>query len=101
MSRARLKLCVSKGNRATFGFELIGPLAVTSANRSGEPNAATAETVLEQLAGRIELILDGGRVPGGVPSTVVDCTGPFPKVLREGPISAADILAAVNAGEAE
>lgn len=82
-------------------LELTGPLAVTSANRSGEPNAATAETVLEQLAGRIELILDGGRVPGGVPSTVVDCTGPFPKVLREGPISAADILAAVNEGEAE
>ena len=48
---------------------------------------------------RIELILDGGRVPGGVPSTVVDCTGPFAKVLREGPISAAAIEAAVNEGE--
>ncbi len=82
-------------------LELTGPLAVTSANRSGEPNAATAEAVLEQLAGRIELIIDGGRVPGGVPSTVVDCTSPFPKVLREGPISAADILAAVNEGEGE
>ena len=82
-------------------LELTGPLAVTSANRSGEPNAATAADVLEQLSGRIELILDGGRVPGGVPSTVVDCTGPFPQVLREGPISAADILAAVNEGEAE
>ena len=81
-------------------LELTGPLAVTSANRSGEPNAATAADVLEQLSGRIELILDGGRVPGGVPSTVVDCTGPFPQVLREGPISAADILAAVNEGEA-
>ena len=82
-------------------LELTGPLAVTSANRSGEPNAATAEAVREQLAGRIELILDGGRVPGGVPSTVVDCTTPFPKVLREGPISAAEIMAAVNEGEAE
>jgi L-threonylcarbamoyladenylate synthase len=82
-------------------LELTGPLAVTSANRSGEPNAATAEAVLEQLAGRVELILDGGRVPGGVPSTVVDCTTPFPRVLREGPISAAAILAAVNEGEAE
>ncbi|MCC7359947.1 MAG: threonylcarbamoyl-AMP synthase [Anaerolineales bacterium] len=81
-------------------LELTGPLAVTSANRSGEPNAATAQDVLEQLTGRIELVLDGGRVPGGVPSTVVDCTGPFPKVLREGPIAAAAIEAAVNAGEA-
>jgi len=81
-------------------LELTGPLAVTSANRSGEPNAATAADVLEQLTGRIELILDGGRVPGGGPPTVVDCTGPFPKVLREGPISAAEIEAAVNEGEA-
>ena len=80
-------------------MEITGPLAVTSANRSGEPNAATAQEVLEQLTGRIELVLDGGRVPGGVPSTVVDCTGPFAKVLREGPISAAAIEAAVNEGE--
>ena len=72
-----------------------GPLAVTSANRSGEPNALTAADVLAQLAGRIELVLDGGRVPGGVPSTVVDCTGPTPKILREGPVTAADIAAAV------
>ena len=72
-----------------------GPLAVTSANRSGEPNALTAADVLAQLSGRIELVLDGGRVPGGVPSTVVDCTGPVPQVLRDGPVSAADIAAAV------
>jgi L-threonylcarbamoyladenylate synthase len=80
-------------------MELTGPLAVTSANRSGEPSPNTAEEVLEQLNGRVELVIDGGRVPGGVPSTVVDCTSPFPKVLREGPISAEAIQAAVNAGE--
>jgi L-threonylcarbamoyladenylate synthase len=72
-----------------------GPMAVTSANRSGEPNALTAADVLAQLSGRIELVLDGGRVPGGVPSTVVDCTGPIPQVLREGPVTAADIAAVV------
>ena len=72
-----------------------GPMAVTSANRSGEPNALTAADVLAQLAGRIELVLDGGRVPGGVPSTVVDCTASIPQVLREGPVSAAAIAAAV------
>lgn len=73
---------------------LTGPMAVTSANRSGEPNAQTAADVMAQLAGRIELVLDGGRVPGGVPSTVVDCTAAEPLVLREGPVSAAAIAAA-------
>jgi L-threonylcarbamoyladenylate synthase len=72
-----------------------GPMAVTSANRSGKPNALTAADVLAQLAGRIELVLDGGRVPGGVPSTVVDCTAATPRVLREGPVTGADIAAAV------
>jgi L-threonylcarbamoyladenylate synthase len=76
---------------------LAGPMAVTSANRSGEPNSLTAADVLAHLNGRIELLIDGGRVRGGVPSTVVDCTAPAPQVLREGPITAADI-AAVAAG---
>jgi L-threonylcarbamoyladenylate synthase len=83
-----------------FAWRLLtqtGPMAVTSANRSGEPNALTAADVLAQLAGRIELVLDGGRVPGGVPSTVVDCTGPIPQVLRDGPVTAADIAAVVAA----
>jgi L-threonylcarbamoyladenylate synthase len=68
-------------------LRLIGPLAVTSANRSGKDNTNTAEEVMAQLSGRIHLILDGGRSPGGVPSTVVDCTGPELAVLRPGPIS--------------
>lgn len=79
-------------------LEHVGPMAVTSANRSGERNPLTAEDVLEQLGGRIELLIDGGRVPGGVPSTVVDCTGPTPAVLREGPITRAMILAAISEG---
>jgi L-threonylcarbamoyladenylate synthase len=64
-----------------------GPLAVTSANLSGEPSAVTAEEVYAQLNGRIPLILDGGHTPGGLPSTVVDCTGSEPVILRPGPIS--------------
>jgi L-threonylcarbamoyladenylate synthase len=68
-------------------LRLIGPLAVTSANRSGMDNTNTAEEVKAQLSGRIHLILDGGRSPGGVPSTVVDCTGPELAILRPGPIS--------------
>jgi L-threonylcarbamoyladenylate synthase len=59
---------------------------VTSANLSGEANSTTAQEVLEQLDGRVNLILDGGKTPGGVPSTVVDMTGESPKVLRQGPV---------------
>lgn len=68
-----------------------GPMAVTSANISGQPSPSTAEEVFTQLGGRIDLIIDGGRTPGGVPSTVVDCTESGLKILREGPISLAEI----------
>ena len=68
-----------------------GPMAVTSANLSGQPSQSTAEEVLAQLGGRIDLILDGGKTPGGVPSTLVDCTAAELKILREGPISLAEI----------
>ncbi|QYK50903.1 MAG: threonylcarbamoyl-AMP synthase [Anaerolineales bacterium] len=74
-----------------------GPLAVTSANRSGQPDALTAEDVLAQLDGRIDLVLDGGSTPGAVPSTVVDTIASPPRILRPGPIRAADILAASQA----
>jgi len=68
-------------------LRLVGPLAVTSANRSGQPSPATAQEVMAQLGGRVHLVLDGGRSPGGVPSTVVDCTSTEPVILREGPIT--------------
>lgn len=64
-----------------------GPMAVTSANISGQPSPSTAEEVFAQLGGRIDLIIDGGSTPGGVPSTVIDCTGSDLQLLREGPIS--------------
>jgi L-threonylcarbamoyladenylate synthase len=70
-----------------------GPLAVTSANLSGHNNCNTAQEVLDQLDGRIHLILDGGPTTGGIPSTVVDCTGKEPVVLREGPIKRVDLEA--------
>lgn len=68
-----------------------GPMAVTSANISGQPSPSTAEEVFEQLNGRIPLIIDGGKTPGGLPSTVIDCLSDEFKILREGPISADDI----------
>lgn len=72
-----------------------GPLAVTSANISGQASPCTAQEVFAQLGGRIDLIIDGGRTPGGVPSTLVDCTDNEIKILREGPISLEEILLAI------
>lgn len=68
-----------------------GPMAVTSANISGKASPRTVEEVSRQLSGRIPLILDGGETPGGVPSTVVNCLGTEPVILREGPITMKDI----------
>jgi len=70
-----------------------GPMAVTSANLSGHPSPSTAQEVFAQLNDRIALIIDGGKTPGGVPSTLVDCTGSQPIVVRQGPISLNQILA--------
>jgi len=72
-----------------------GPMAVTSANISGQANPTTAQQVFAQLGGRIPLILDGGETPGGIPSTLVDCTGDQIEVLREGPITKAQLISAI------
>ncbi len=76
-------------------LRLAGPMAVTSANISSQPSPTTAEEVHQQLGGRIALIIDGGRTPGGVPSTLVDCTGSEIQILREGPISRDELLKAI------
>ncbi len=73
-----------------------GPMAVTSANISGQSSPSTAQEVYDQLNGRIPLILDGGKTPGGLPSTLVDCTGESPVILREGPISLAELMAVLT-----
>jgi L-threonylcarbamoyladenylate synthase len=73
----------------------VGPLAATSANRSGEVDPLTAEDVAAVLGDSVDLILDGGRAAGGRPSTVVDCTVNPPNLVREGPVSLAAILAAL------
>jgi len=74
-----------------------GPLAVTSANLSGQPDACTAQEVLSQLGGRIDLVLNGGATSGAIPSTVVDTTTSPPRILRAGPISEDEIQAAFSA----
>ena len=73
-------------------LQAAGPMAVTSANISGQASPATAEEVFAQLNGRIDLILDGGRAPGGIPSTLVDCSEGEIKILRAGPITLEELL---------
>lgn len=73
-----------------------GPMAVTSANISGAQNPLTAQDVYEQLQGRIPIILDGGKTPGGIPSTLVDCTGEKPVILREGPITLENLISTLR-----
>lgn len=69
-----------------------GPLAATSANISGAANPTTAQEVLDQLEGRIDLIIDGGKCEGGIPSTVVDISSGSMQILREGGIAKSEIM---------
>jgi L-threonylcarbamoyladenylate synthase len=69
-----------------------GPMAVSSANRSGQASPRTVREVIRQLNGRIPLVLDGGETRGGVPSTVVDVSGAQPVILRAGPVTLEQIM---------
>jgi L-threonylcarbamoyladenylate synthase len=74
---------------------LLGPIATSSANVSGEPDATTAEQVAASIGAAVALVLDDGPVRGGVPSTVVACLDDAePQVLRQGALAAERILAA-------
>ena len=75
----------------------VGPLPTTSANVSGLPEARDAHEILAQLGDGVDLILDGGPARGGPPSTVVDCTGERPLVLRDGAIPVARLAAILDA----
>ena len=70
---------------------LAGPLIGTSANVSGQPVALTADEVRQQLGDRVDLIIDGGRCPGGKESTVLDITREPPVILRQGIVASHEI----------
>jgi len=77
------------------------PLVGTSANRSGDKSARTAEEAAQQLGTDVDLILDGGSCPGGLESTIVDCTQTPARILRQGPITRAQLEAAIGEEIAE
>ncbi len=77
------------------------PLAAPSANASGRPSPTTAEDVLEDMDGKIDAVLDGGPCSVGVESTVVDLTGPCPRILRPGAVTLEMIEAALGKTEVD
>jgi L-threonylcarbamoyladenylate synthase len=70
---------------------LGAPIVGTSANLSGQPSPLTADDVHTQLGDSVDLIIDGGRCPGGKESTIVDVSGERPAIIREGAISKEEI----------
>ncbi len=69
----------------------VGPMAVTSANVSGQPPARTILDAAAQLGSAVSVYLDAGPSAGGMPSTILDCTGEAPVILRAGTISAGEL----------
>jgi L-threonylcarbamoyladenylate synthase len=99
---------VLTGGAATIGLRVpdhpapralargVGPLPTTSANVSGLPEVSDAEGIVDQLGDAIDLVLDGGPAPGGPASTVVDCTGALPAILRIGAMPVEEIAAILD-----
>ncbi|WP_424189000.1 L-threonylcarbamoyladenylate synthase [Actinokineospora sp. G85] len=74
----------------------VGPMAVSSANRSGRPAAASAAEAVEQFGDEVPVYLDGGPVGEPVPSTIVDLTGAEPRLLREGAVARSAVAEALG-----
>jgi len=73
-----------------------GPMAVTSANLTGQAPAQTVAEAQEQLGASVAVYLDGGPAPGGFASTILDCTGDAPLTLREGALTRAEVDSALE-----
>ncbi|WP_456696471.1 L-threonylcarbamoyladenylate synthase [Aeromicrobium sp. P5_D10] len=73
--------------RALALIKQTGPLAVSSANTTGDPAAQTIEQAQDMLGGRVSVYLDGGPSQSDVPSTILDATGSTPRILRQGAIT--------------
>lgn len=76
-------------------LESTGPMAVSSANRSGQPPALSAADAQQQLGDDVAIYLDGGPARAGVPSTIVDVTAEVPRIVRAGAVTAEELRAVV------
>jgi L-threonylcarbamoyladenylate synthase len=75
---------------------LGAPVTATSANRSGSPPATTADQALSDLGAELDLLLDGGPCPGGLPSTIVDVRETPARLVREGRVPFAEVERALR-----
>ena len=101
-----LTLIVNRADGSTVGFripdhplllkllrELEEPLLQTSANRSGFPNALSCAEASAMLCGEPDAVVDGGDIlPGALASTIVDCTGETPRIIRQGALDVKDLI---------
>lgn len=71
-------------------------LTATSANKTGEPPAQTAEAVVASLGSLVDLVIDGGTTAGGKPSTIADLRSGPPRLIRDGAIRWTDVLEALS-----
>lgn len=74
----------------------VGPMAVSSANVSGRPPAVDVEDARDQLGDLVDVYLDAGPAAQQAASTILDLSGPAPRILRSGPVSAEDIAAVLG-----
>jgi len=77
-------------------LKAVGPMAVSSANVSGSPPAVEAGEAQQQLGESVAVYLDAGPAEQGEASTIVDLTGPAPRIVRTGPVSAEQIGAVLG-----
>jgi len=86
-TRGTVALRVPDHETARALLSRTGPLAVSSANRTGSPAAVTAQEAYDQLGDSVAVYLDGGDAPGQVASSIVDATGPTLRLVRAGALS--------------
>jgi L-threonylcarbamoyladenylate synthase len=81
----------------TLATALDFPITATSANVSSRPPADCAEAVADYFGGQIDIVIDCGKAPGSLPSTIIDATGSMPFVVRQGILAEAEITRALQA----
>ena len=94
-TRQTVAVRVPNDDVALAVLKATGPLAVSSANLTGEPAATTIDDAERMLGDAVAVYLDAGTSPGGMASTILDVTAATPRILREGPI-ALDVLHRFN-----
>jgi L-threonylcarbamoyladenylate synthase len=90
-SRGTVAVRMPKQSFALALIQRTGPLAVSSANRSGQPTPREVPAVLSQLGDHVGVFFDAGPAPDGPASSIVDLTGERPRLLREGAIPAGEL----------